>query len=177
MNSQMRWPHAFWLPGVALLLAACASGAEEPNLGPGAPSLDPSASPDLADSGDVESQPPPGSSMLPTGSTDGGSPSDGGSPHYDGGSSPDDEGSSSYDSGGYSKEYDSGEYAEDSGYSYDSGSGESETVCMGYAPPDVSAGCTACKTPPCQANGCYGGYWCETSKDSCHEDPPSGCGE
>ena len=51
------------------------------------------------------------------------------------------------------------------GSSTETDSGGTEAVCKGYAPPDVTAACTACKTPPCQANGCYGGYWCEMSEE------------
>jgi hypothetical protein len=38
------------------------------------------------------------------------------------------------------------------------------------------AGCTSCKTSnkPCQANGCYGGWWCNTATNRCRK-PPTVC--
>ncbi len=45
--------------------------------------------------------------------------------------------------------------------------------------PDVSACCTACTKAgkPCQANGCYNGYWCKTTTCGCESPPsPSTCG-
>lgn len=49
--------------------------------------------------------------------------------------------------------------------------------CPGFAVPNDSSGaCTACQTAgqPCQANGCYNGYYCELSTDKCRQ-KPSGC--
>jgi hypothetical protein len=165
---RMTWSHALWIMGLGLALMGCATGTEEPsdsNLGT------PSGDSYSSDSGGVGTPPSPGSG---SGST---TPPGRGESSYDSGfgsgkSSYDEAGSSDYVGG--SSYYDGGSYDSGSTY-YDSGSGGGETVCMGYAPPDVSAACTGCKTPPCQANGCYGGYWCEVSADSCHEDPPSGC--
>ncbi len=60
-----------------------------------------------------------------------------------------------------------------------SGSG----MCGTYAGPDVSGTqCQSCSPggnasngQPCQANGCYGGWYCDTSDNRCHS-PPSNCG-
>jgi hypothetical protein len=50
--------------------------------------------------------------------------------------------------------------------------------CPGYALPNEVADCIACDagTSGCQANGCYGGYYCNVSL-SFHKcaPPPSGC--
>jgi hypothetical protein len=64
------------------------------------------------------------------------------------------------------------EDADDSG-GLDAGGG----LCLGYAPPDVIADCTACFGDGCQPNGCYGGYWCNTETGKCHELPPIECGD
>ncbi len=61
----------------------------------------------------------------------------------------------------------------DSGRALDAG----PVLCKGYAPPELPADCEACWGKGCQANGCYGGYWCDTKTAGCHEYPPSGCGE
>lgn len=47
--------------------------------------------------------------------------------------------------------------------------------CSALVAPDVAAPCEAC-TPgsaKCQANGCYGGFWCNTAARDCREAPPS----
>ncbi len=54
--------------------------------------------------------------------------------------------------------------------SADAGSG----MCGTYAPPDLAAGCTCASSKGCAANGCYGGWWCDTATNKCHA-PPSGC--
>jgi hypothetical protein len=47
--------------------------------------------------------------------------------------------------------------------------------CSGLAAPGTKASCHACGFfQPCQANGCYGGYVCDTRTSSCHP-PPIGC--
>jgi hypothetical protein len=46
--------------------------------------------------------------------------------------------------------------------------------CAAYAGPTVSAACHACLSRPCQANGCFGGYYCDTSTWTCHPQP-DGC--
>jgi len=42
--------------------------------------------------------------------------------------------------------------------------------------PTVSAGCSSCSSSSssCQANGCYGGWYCDTSTDKC-QSPPTSC--
>ncbi|MGH7329958.1 MAG: hypothetical protein ACREJX_16555, partial [Polyangiaceae bacterium] len=41
--------------------------------------------------------------------------------------------------------------------------------------PSESAGCSSCTgTTNCQANGCYGGWWCDTSTNRCQA-PPTNC--
>jgi hypothetical protein len=42
-------------------------------------------------------------------------------------------------------------------------------LCPGYASPDTSAKCVACKpsSHDCQPNGCYNGYYCELSRLDC----------
>ena len=57
----------------------------------------------------------------------------------------------------------------------DAGSAPDSAACSGWAVPSVASGCHACSGgQSCQQNGCYGGYWCETSTMKCHP-PPSGC--
>ena len=49
--------------------------------------------------------------------------------------------------------------------------------CPGFADPSTSAGCTSCTTqtrPDCQANGCYGGWYCNTQTNKCQA-PPTNC--
>jgi hypothetical protein len=50
------------------------------------------------------------------------------------------------------------------------------TDCSVLASPDVNANCSSCLVTgnPCQANGCFGGWWCNTSTDKC-QFPPSDC--
>jgi hypothetical protein len=62
---------------------------------------------------------------------------------------------------------------EDSERPFDAG----PILCKGYASPEFPASCEACFGKGCQPNGCFGGYWCDTNTDYCHEDPPSGCRE
>jgi hypothetical protein len=57
----------------------------------------------------------------------------------------------------------------------DSNSSGDDATCNGYDGPDVTSKCDACGTThTCQANGCYGGYWCEYATKKCYE-KPSGC--
>ncbi len=37
--------------------------------------------------------------------------------------------------------------------------------------PSVPATCTGCSTSRCQANGCYGGSWCDATTRECHRKP------
>ncbi len=47
--------------------------------------------------------------------------------------------------------------------------------CGSLVGPDVKSGCTGCGSrPTCQANGCYGGWWCNTATNKC-QSPPSDC--
>jgi hypothetical protein len=48
--------------------------------------------------------------------------------------------------------------------------------CGTLVAPSVDGGCHACSasSSDCQANGCYGGYWCDTSSVDCHT-PPKTC--
>jgi hypothetical protein len=56
----------------------------------------------------------------------------------------------------------------------DSGSPEHCGTLVG---PDIPAGCTCSTGHTCAANGCYGGWWCDTSTKKCHAPPaPSTCG-
>jgi hypothetical protein len=44
--------------------------------------------------------------------------------------------------------------------------------CTGWADPTASASCRACSaSQTCQPNGCYGGYWCDTTTTKCHASP------
>ena len=57
----------------------------------------------------------------------------------------------------------------------DGGSGGGSEQCGSLVGPDVSAGCTGCKYGghTCQANGCWGGWWCDTSGNKCKVEPAS----
>ena len=52
----------------------------------------------------------------------------------------------------------------------------STTCSSTLASPTTVASCTACLTGShtCQSNGCYNGYWCNTSTDKCNA-PPANC--
>ena len=52
----------------------------------------------------------------------------------------------------------------------------STTCSSTLASPTTNASCTACQTGShvCQSNGCYNGYWCNTSTDKCSA-PPANC--
>jgi hypothetical protein len=50
-------------------------------------------------------------------------------------------------------------------------------ACGTLVPPTTAAQCTSCpqgSQPDCQQNGCYGGWYCDTSTNNCHS-PPSTC--
>ena len=51
--------------------------------------------------------------------------------------------------------------------------GEAGSSCSAYATPTVAAPCHGCGSKPCQANGCYGGYWCEVALPKCVPKPAS----
>jgi len=46
-------------------------------------------------------------------------------------------------------------------------------ACSGYADPSTPATCHACSGSTCQANGCYGGYYCNLSTTKCVAKPSS----
>lgn len=49
--------------------------------------------------------------------------------------------------------------------------------CGSLVGPAVTAGCTCAAGHTCQANGCYGGWWCDSATDKCHAPPSSAtCG-
>lgn len=47
-------------------------------------------------------------------------------------------------------------------------------TCGALVGPATAAGCASCKGQSCQANGCYGGWWCDTSTKKCVA-PPQTC--
>lgn len=47
-------------------------------------------------------------------------------------------------------------------------------TCGTLVGPTTKAGCQSCGTNACQANGCYGGWWCNTATSRCQA-PPAGC--
>jgi hypothetical protein len=49
--------------------------------------------------------------------------------------------------------------------------------CGALIPPDAPAGCSSCSSGghTCQANGCYGGWWCNSDTNRCQA-PPQSCG-
>jgi hypothetical protein len=52
-------------------------------------------------------------------------------------------------------------------------------MCGQLAAPDTVASCGGCKKTgqTCQANGCFGGWWCNTASTKCQAPPsPSACG-
>jgi hypothetical protein len=53
------------------------------------------------------------------------------------------------------------------------------TTCPGFADPSTTAGCTSCKqfTQTCQANGCYGGWYCNTQTNKCQAPPTCTTGD
>ena len=58
----------------------------------------------------------------------------------------------------------------DAGTTHDSGAAhDAARMCPGYSAPDQTDLCTACITQmqTCQANGCFGGYYCHTSTLGC----------
>ncbi len=80
---------------------------------------------------------------------------------------------------GYDAGYGGG-YGYDAGYGggYDAGGG-GDPLCEGYADPYTSAecDCTASDPSECQPNGCYNGYWCDTTTERCKAYPPSSCAQ
>jgi hypothetical protein len=58
---------------------------------------------------------------------------------------------------------------------HDGGSAsDAASSCAGYADPTTTSTCQGCgMTHTCQANGCYGGYYCQVSNGTCHPKPAS----
>lgn len=50
-------------------------------------------------------------------------------------------------------------------------SADAGVTCADYAEPTVAAACHACGSKPCQMNGCYNGYWCNTVSAKCQAKP------
>ena len=46
--------------------------------------------------------------------------------------------------------------------------------CGALVGPSTKAACQSCGTHPCQTNGCYGGWWCNTDTNRCQA-PPASC--
>ena len=47
-------------------------------------------------------------------------------------------------------------------------------ACIGYADPQTSGSCHACTGSNCQANGCFGGWYCKLDTEKCVI-KPDGC--
>ncbi len=47
-------------------------------------------------------------------------------------------------------------------------------VCGTLVGPNKAASCSSCGANPCQTNGCYGGWWCNTATSRCQA-PPATC--
>ena len=56
----------------------------------------------------------------------------------------------------------------------DAGSSAPPSTCGTLVAPSTKASCSSCSASNCQPNGCYGGWWCDTSTSKCHA-PPSSC--
>ncbi len=65
-----------------------------------------------------------------------------------------------------------------SGGSGHGGQAGGPSACSSLVPPDATSCCHSCAAgQACQANGCYGGWWCNTASCSCQKAPaPSVCG-
>ncbi len=51
--------------------------------------------------------------------------------------------------------------------------GPPSDVCGALVGPSKAAGCQSCGANPCQTNGCYGGWWCNTVTSRCQPAPTS----
>jgi hypothetical protein len=47
-------------------------------------------------------------------------------------------------------------------------------TCGPLVGPSAKASCNSCNGKPCQANGCYGGWWCNNTTSRC-QSPPTSC--
>ncbi len=56
----------------------------------------------------------------------------------------------------------------------DAGSSAPPSSCGTLVGPSTKASCSSCSANNCQPNGCYGGWWCDTSTSKCHS-PPANC--
>jgi hypothetical protein len=147
------------LAALALPVVACAAGDMSLDVGPGAVTTQSQGS----DSGTVADTGASSTTNLPAPSAP--TSDDSGSPASD------DAGSTSDDAGQTSSE-DSAVPPPPPPPSDDSGTTSS---CPGYAPPTTPASCdcTPSSSHTCAANGCYGGYYCKLSDDSCEKKPSS----
>jgi predicted phosphodiesterase len=55
------------------------------------------------------------------------------------------------------------------------GDGAAASSCGSLAGPSVSAACACAKGHACAANGCYGGWYCNSGTNRCQAPPPGGC--
>jgi hypothetical protein len=89
------------------------------------------------------------------------------------------------DGGDDGAEPEGGDGDEDSGGGRDGGEAGSPSdastdgapACSDFAAPNTPANCTckAADAAACQPNGCYGGYYCYTTKNECWSSKPAGC--
>ena len=57
---------------------------------------------------------------------------------------------------------------------FDASSDDAATTCSGYADPSTTSTCHACTGATCQANGCFGGWYCKLDTEKCVI-KPDGC--
>jgi cardiolipin synthase A/B len=109
--------------------------------------------------------PPPASSVSCTSVTT----TDGGAPHADAGPPPaTDSGPPPQVDAGAPPQPDAAPPQSDAATGdADATAEDSGSTCPGYASPTTAASCTGCSGSDCQANGCYGGYWCNESTSAC----------
>ena len=71
---------------------------------------------------------------------------------------------------------DAGFFGGDSGFSSPPTCTPASSNCDGYDSPDTPSTCNSCSatSSSCSANGCYGGWYCDSTTSKCHA-PPSGC--
>jgi hypothetical protein len=148
---------AKWVLGISLAGAtACATGVVGDSVGEPAPATAPKDDGDAA----VSTEPPPPAHDASAPAEDSGGSQgavDANTPGEDGATSSGDDASSAADTA---------PPPADSGGASDAGG--SGLVCGGYALPNTTASCNAnCTVNNCNANGCYGTYWCDTSSNYC----------
>jgi hypothetical protein len=149
-------PNGMPAPDAASLDVAVSS-----QTSPDSSSSQPGAGRDASPRHDASASSAPDAGTAP----DGGAGSlDAGHPPYSSGTpeAGHDAGSGHHDAGTADAGHDAGS-PRDAGRSEDAGAG-----CAAYAAPGTPAACTACtSSETCQANGCYGGYFCHTTTDRC----------